>query len=374
MRILVLIHEYPPVGGGGGRVAQDLCQRLASAGHEIHLLTAQCGELPPLEKQCGLTIERLPSGRREPFRADLRAMTGYVVAALRRGLRLAKQWKPDVIHAHFAVPAGAAAWPLSILPGTPYVLTAHLGDVPGGVPEKTGKWFRWIFPFTPPIWRRARSVIAVSGFTRQLALQSYPNVPVEVIPNGVDLQVLDPGEIALQDPPRIVFAGRLMLQKNPLQVVRSLAGVRDLRWQCEMLGDGPLMVAVQAEIAAHGLQDRIVLRGWVTPEQVLQAYARSDLLFMPSLSEGLPVAGVQALAMGLALVVSHIGGWADLVREGENGSMVPVESPAGFAAALRGLLGSPEKLLAARQASRNHAQIFNLDRIAAEYERVLRVN
>lgn len=372
MRILVLIHEYPPVGGGGGRVAQDLCQRLAAAGHEIHLLTAQCGDLPALETQGNLTVERLPSWRREPFRADLKAMTGYVLAALRRGLGLVKSWKPDVIHAHFAVPAGAAAWAISVLTGTPYILTAHLGDVPGGVPEKTGKWFRWIFPLTPPIWRRARQVVAVSQFTRQLARQSYPDVAVEVIPNGVDLKALDPGEIILQHPPRVVFAGRFMPQKNPLQVVRALAAVHDLPWQCEMLGDGPLKGAVQQEIAASGLQERIHLGGWVTPEQVLQAYARSDILFMPSLSEGLPVAGVQALAMGLALVVSRIGGWVDLVQEGQNGVMVAVDEPAGFSAALRDLLGSPEKLSAARHASRRLAERFDLARISEAYERLFR--
>ena len=170
MRILVLIHEYPPVGGGGGRVAQDLCQGFVQHGHEVRVLTAQCGGLPAQEDQDGIQIIRLNSWRREPFRADLRAMAGYVLAAVAKGLPLIRSWKPDVIHVHFAVPAGAAAWLLSLFSGVPYVLTAHLGDVPGGVPEKTGKWFRWIFPFTPPIWKRAAGVAAVSEFTRSLAL------------------------------------------------------------------------------------------------------------------------------------------------------------------------------------------------------------
>lgn len=367
MRILVLIHEYPPVGGGGGRVAQDLCRRLVAAGHEIHLLTAQCDDLPRFEQQDGIVIERLASWRREMFRADLRAMMGYVLSSLWNGYKLVRRWQPNLIHAHFAVPAGATAWALSMLTGTPYVLTAHLGDVPGGVPEKTGKWFRWIFPFTPPIWRRARRIAAVSSFTRQLALNSY-STPVEVIPNGVDLQELDPGEIRLQDPPRVVFAGRFMPQKNPLQLVRTLAALKDLPWQCEMLGDGPLMGDVRREIEALELGERILLHGWVTPEQVLAAYRRSDILFMPSLSEGLPVAGVQALAMGLALVVSRIGGWSDLIQPGENGAMVDVEDTAGFEEALRELLGNPARLLAARQASRKLAAQFDLARITASYE------
>ena len=65
----------------------------------------------------------------------------------------------------------------------PYVLTAHLGDIPGASPEKTKKWFQYIQPFTPPIWKNAARVIAVSEFSRTMALKSY-NVPIDVIPNG----------------------------------------------------------------------------------------------------------------------------------------------------------------------------------------------
>ena len=373
MRILVLIHEYPPVGGGGGRVARDLCGRLAAAGHEIYLLTARYGDLPRLERRGNLTVERLSSGRREPYRADLKAMAGFIVAATARGLKLSREWKPDVIHAHFAVPAGPSAWLISTLTGVPYILTAHLGDVPGGVPEKTGKWFRWIYPLTPPVWKGAKKVVAVSPFTRQLAAQSYPGVTVDVIPNGVDLRAIDPGALALNSPPRIVFSARLMPQKNPLQVVRTLAAVRDLPWQCEILGDGPLMEPLRREIADHHLDDRINLTGWVTPEVVLQAYARSDILFMPSLSEGLPVTGVQALAMGLALVVSRIGGWDGLVDDGENGFRVSLDTPERFETALRNLLDDPERLLKARLASRRLAEKFDLDSVAAAYENIFNV-
>ena len=87
-------------------------------------------------------------------------MAGFVGASLLKGYPLLGKWRPDVMHVHFAVPAGAAGWLLNRLSGVPYVLTAHLGDVPGGVPEKTGKWFRLIFPLTPPIWRDAAAVTA----------------------------------------------------------------------------------------------------------------------------------------------------------------------------------------------------------------------
>lgn len=370
MRILVLIHEYPPVGGGGGRVAQDLCEGLAAHGHTLEVLTATCGDGTGVETRAGLTIRRLRSLRREPFRADMRAMAGYVAAAAWEGLKAVKRFKPDVIHAHFAVPAGAAAWLISRLTGVPYVLTAHLGDVPGGVPEKTGKWFRYIFPFTPPIWNGARAVVAVSEFTRGLAVAKY-TAAVRVIPNGVDLKTNDPGEIRVNDPPRVIFAGRFMPQKDPLQVVRALAEVKALRWNAVMCGDGPLRPDVEAEIARLGLGDRIILTGWVPPEAVLGWYRQGDLLFMPSLSEGLPVVGVQAMAYGLALVLSRAGGNPELVEEGENGFLFNPGDGKGFANGLRALLSDPRRLLAARQSSRRLAERFDLAKIVGDYERLL---
>ncbi len=369
MRILVLTHEYPPIGGGGGRVAQDLCQGFADHGHEVLVLTARYGDQPLEEQRQGVRIRRLNSGRRLAYKADLRAMAGYVWCSFWEGLRIIRQWKPDWIHTHFAVPAGAAAWGLSLFTGVPYVLTAHLGDVPGGVPEKTGRWFRWIYPFTPPIWRRAVQVVAVSAYTRQLALQHYP-VPIEVIYNGVDLEALDPGEIRVQDPPRLVFAGRLMPQKNPLLLVQALAEVKHLPWECVLIGDGVLRPDVEKEIQRCGLEERFTLTGWIQPAEVIGWYRRSDLLFMPSLSEGLPVAGVQAMAMGLALVLSRVGGCVDLVEPGENGYLVESGDRAGFVVALQALLSDPQKLYSARLASRRLAKKFDLNTVVESYERV----
>ena len=369
MRLLVLTHEYPPIGGGGGRVALDLCQKFSAQGDEVHVLTMGWGNLPELERQGGLTIQRLNCGRKQPYKAAFMDMLRYILRATRAGLGLIRRWKPDLIHVHFAVPGGAAAWALSLLTRTPYVLTVHLGDVPGGVPEKTGRWFRWIYPFTPLIWRRAARVVAVSNYTRQLALDHYP-LQIEVVPNGVDTRELDPGVIRLQDPPCLVFAGRFVPQKNPLQVVRTLAKLKDLPWHCAMLGDGAMRAEVEEEINRLGLGERFSLPGWVTPEQVIDWYCRSDILFMPSLSEGLPVAGVQALSMGLALVLSRAGGNTDLVVPGENGCLLDPDDSNGFEAMLRSLLENPARLLAFRQASRKTAEKFDLDNVVESYHRI----
>jgi glycosyltransferase involved in cell wall biosynthesis len=103
---------------------------------------------------------------------------------------------------------------------------------------------------------------------------------------------------------------------------------------------------------------------------VLDCFSRSDILFMPSISEGLPVVGVQALAKGLAIVASNIGGFLDLVDHGQNGSLIEVQDLAGFGEILKSLLSEPGLLLKYRQASLVKASDFDIERITDQYERV----
>jgi glycosyltransferase involved in cell wall biosynthesis len=370
MRILVLIHEFPPIGGGGGQVAKDICKELVNIGHEVVLITAHLKGLPREETVDGIRVVRIRSLRREAYGADLLAMGAYILMSLLPAWRLTRSWKPNLIHVHFAVPAGALAWLLSRLTGIPYLLTVHLGDIPGGVPEKTENWFRWFYPLTPPIWRDAACVVAVSDYTRGLAAKHYP-VDVRVIPNGVDLASRTSNEIHVGSPPTIIFAGRFVDQKNPLHLVRTLAELHDLPWQCIMLGDGPLRNEVEMEICRHGLQKRFNLPGWITPDQVNTWLSGSDILFMPSRAEGLSVVGLQALGLGLAIVSSRAGGFVDLVEPGGNGYLVSDPNSPEFTSALRLLLADPELLRRFREASREKAKSFDLNKIAADYAQVM---
>lgn len=369
MRVLVLVHEYPPIGGGGGKVAEDICVGLVARGHQVRVLTMHLKGLAPIETRDGVDLIRIRSGRRYAYKASFSSMFLYLLSGFLPGLKEIRTWKPDLIHVHFAVPAGALAWILSKLTGVPYVLTAHLGDVPGGVPEKTDRWFKWVRPFTPPIWRSASAVVAVSEFTKSLAEKKYP-VSVEVIPNGIEVHRFDPGRISVHIPAKIVFAGRFVQQKNPLQIIQTLSRLKHLPWTCALLGDGPCRNEIEKSIQENDLADRIELPGWLTPDDVIDTFRNSDILFMPSLSEGLPVVGVQALAMGLAIVGSS-SGFVDLIKPGENGYLFPANDTDHFASALGALVTDPIMLLKFRKYSRRLAANFDLQAILNRYEILL---
>jgi glycosyltransferase involved in cell wall biosynthesis len=366
MRILVLNYEFPPVGGGGGRACADLCKELAGRGHELHVLTSRARGLDMEEPRDGYMISRVPTGRRSFFRASFLTMLGYVLLGILPGLRLIRRMKPDIIHVHFAVPTGALAWVLSKLTGIPYVLTVHLGDVPGGVPQKTDRWFRIVAPFIPPIWERASRVVAVSKFTRQLASAHY-DVPVSIIPNGVVIQ----SDIAVNppsQPPILIFAGRFQHQKNLPFLIRALSLIQDLPWTLKLIGEGPERLLIEEAVTQEELETRIEFNGWMESEEVEDELLASDILVMPSLSEGLPIVGVQALAKGLAIVANRAGGLEDIVQEGVNGRLCQIGDQDCFVEALRWALEDLDRLSTMKFASKEMSNRFDIRRVADEYE------
>jgi glycosyltransferase involved in cell wall biosynthesis len=298
-------------------------------------------------------------------------MLGFLLATLIPALKLIRAWRPDIIHVHFAVPTGVLGRVLSKVCRIPYLLTAHLGDVPGGVPEKTDRWFRYVFPFTKGIWRDAANVVAVSDYTRDLALKHY-EVPIQVIPNGVRIprEAFEQRDVQVGNPVRIIFAGRFQPQKNLICLVKSLAQVKDLSWECSLYGDGPQREMIEAEIEKVELADRVHLPGWVHTEVVWEKLGESDLLAMPSLSEGLPVVGVHALGRGLAIVANRAGGLIDLVDDGVNGRLCQIGDQTCFEEALRWCLEDKVRLKSLKKASLLKSQSFDIDNIAQTYERL----
>jgi glycosyltransferase involved in cell wall biosynthesis len=258
------------------------------------------------------------------------------------------------------------------LTGVPYVLTAHLGDVPGGAPEQTAHLFRLLKPFTVPIWRSAADTTAVSSFVVGLAQRAYRVAPHLVL-NGVHLSGHPSPTTAVDaGPVRLVWVGRMQAQKNLLFGVRALALARDANWRLDVIGDGPDRAAVEEAVRTAGISERVAFRGWLDPAEVHAAMAASHVLFMPSLSEGLSMVSVEALLHGLALICSRIGGFADVAIDGVNAVVCSLDDATTFASAVRGLCTNRVRLAAMRSASYKHAAKFDLERSLDAYEEVLR--
>ena len=368
-RVLVLCYEYPPLGGGGGRVAAQVAAALVERGYEVRVITAGMPHLPKRSMIEGVEVIRVRSGRQREDTCTIFEMLLWVTASFFTTLREVWCWRPQVMHAHFAVPTGAVAWIIYQLMSIPYVLTAHLGDVPGGVPEQTERLFKMIKPFTVPIWRAATRVTAVSSFVAALAKKAYGITP-EVILNGTQLPQQKPQKS--QGVPQLLMVGRLSIQKNPLVAVQAMALLREQSWNLQIIGEGPLSSALHEEVKSLGLEERVTFSGWLSAHDVKSAMEQADLLLIPSLSEGLPMVGVEALAHGLAIIGSRIGGLKDIVTEGENGSLFALlEGPEALALAVRPFLEKGELLIRAQEASWHRSKNFEWSRSIDAYEKML---
>jgi glycosyltransferase involved in cell wall biosynthesis len=370
VKILLLCYEYPPVGGGGGRVAAQVAASLACRGHQVRVVTAGMRHLPRREVRENVEILRPASFRRREDTCTVPEMALYVFTNVWTAVTEARCWRPDIIHAHFAVPTGPVAFLASLFAGIPYVLTVHLGDVPGGVPQQTDHLFRLVGCLVAPIWHRAKAVTAVSRFVAGLAAKAYGVEPI-VVPNGVRLVAAS--RLSILSRGRILMVGRLSIQKNPLLAIRALALIREMDWSLGVIGDGPLRTEMEALARHEGIVDRVTVHGWLSEAQVAERMAESDILLLTSLQEGLPMVAIEALQWGLAIVSSRIGGVHDIVDEGKNGFLCELTA-AAFAERLRELLAMPALLSAMRRASREKAAQFDLEKTVSSYESILEAN
>jgi glycosyltransferase involved in cell wall biosynthesis len=301
-------------------------------------------------------------------------MGAYVVTSFLPTLRHLQRWRPDVVHAHFAVPTGWLAWAASWLFPQPYVLTCHLGDLPGGNPEQTDGLFRWLQPVIRPVWRKAAAVSASSSFAVDLAEAAYGICPA-LIPNGLSMEGRPLKLGPSPRPVQLLAVGRFNPQKNfpwLLETLAPLLAEGDLpEWRLTLIGDGPQRGEVEEVRRRAGLEDRVELAGWVSEETLREHLRRSQIFLMPSLSEGNPVAALEALKQGLAILGSDTPGLADVIEEGKNGYAVALSEPKLYRSRLRELLVEQAKLESFRHRSLELAERFDIEGIVDRFAGLL---
>jgi len=371
LKILTLCYEWPPVGGGGGRAANELAESIAARGHQVRVQTIRFHGTPAHEVANGVDIYRTWGFRQRADQCSPFEMAGYLASSAIPTLRLIAEFKPDVIHAHFAVPTGALAFACSRLSGRPYLITAHLGDVPGAIPDQTDTLFRWLNPLIRPIWQHAACVVAVSRFVGELAENAYGRKPV-IVPNGISLSIRPSAPQSPSRVPRLIFVGRLNSQKNLIFLAPVLAKIREFEWVFDVVGDGAERKTLETAFAEFGLSSRVHFHGWLDRTTVEQKLADAEIFILPSFVEGLSVAVLEALKFGLALIGSDIPTLRDCVTPDLNGYLIPLNSPDLWIKRLTTILTNPQLRLSMRQKSWEIAPEFDLERITDRYEALYR--
>lgn len=301
-----------------------------------------------------------------------------MVAGIARALTLVLGGRVDVVHLHVA--KGLSAFRKGVI-----VAAARRRGVPTVLHTHAGAFAEWFDGLPAPLRRlaarllRADRVVVLAEGAREV-YTSRLGIPAErvlVVPNPVEW----PAELPVRDPHasrvRGVFLGRLIDRKGVFDLIDAIAGLHAdhrARLHVTLAGHGDVD-AVHAAVAAADLGGSVAVRSWIGPQERDALLRDAELLLLPSWWEGLPMSVLEGMAWGLCPVVTPVGGLATLVRDGDNGVVVPVHDPAALGAALDKLLSDDEVRGQLGARARESVAPFGADawadRLVAMYREVL---
>jgi glycosyltransferase involved in cell wall biosynthesis len=357
------------VGGTESQLVK-LAGSLAARGHDVHVVAlSRSGPYEPELRTLGIPTRIFsytglrthgPDGRRSA-RVLLRELSQLVEV-----WRHLRALRPDVCHG-FLFTCYTHVLPIAWLAGVPARVNGRRGAPP---PTPTGL-LRTLLDFAG---HRSSNLYVTNSRALRAELAGEEKVPVgriEVIPNGVEL----PEETAepARCPARGIVVANLIAYKGHADLIEALALLDEPPYLC-LVGQGPERERLAALVRARGLGHVVTLAGAVPDARALLAGFQFAVL--PSHSEGLPNAVLEAMAAGLPVVATAVGGVPDIVADGETGLLVPPRDPAALAKAIERLAADPDLRAAMGAAGRRAATRLSVadcaDRHEAAYRALLR--
>ncbi len=370
LRVAMIIQAYHPHVGGAERQLAALAPLLADRGVEAHILTRRYPGLKGFEMVAGMPVHRLPIPG-----SKVTASLSFTLAAL----PLLRRLRPDVIHAHELLSPATTAVVAKRLFGIPVVAKVlrggELGDIAKLKSRRSGA--RRLTAFR----RHVDAFITISReIDNELAEMGIPPQKRPFIPNGVNVDRFKPvsqakkqglrDQLGLPAGPIAIFTGRLAAEKRVDQLIDRWTAVRAAHPAAALLILG---TGEQEPLLRKRAGDGVHFLGRV--EDVVPYLQAADLFVLPSATEGLSNALLEAMAVGLTAVATNVGGAPDVIAHGRNGWLIAPDQPEALQAALVSLLGDAARRtqmgeLARAKVARQYALAAVAENLHGLYEAV----
>lgn len=340
MRILFL-HKFNFNTGWGGSASylRALYVSLTKMGHNIRVVSAKYPDkygyttcqLPfetaltfgPEKRPGEITLDELSMEELESM-ADKAAKT---IAA-----REFSKEKPDLIIANHINLMALVAWRLSKRFDVPYRIISYGTDTQMLLKDR-----RYCRIFGAAA-QDAEKILSISGYVAKEILATVGG-RVEVLGGGVDLDLFYPAPASPKMKKRLVFFGRFVTEKGLWTLLEAFSQQKNAA-ELELVGEGPLRGELKAFLAASPLRDRVKLTDYVVPERLRDVLITSGLAIVPSLwQEPLGLVVLEAMACGLPVVASAVGGIPEMITHRENGLLVPPGDSSALASAIDSVMG-----------------------------------
>lgn len=379
--MVVLATTFPArAGDGTPEFVLTLCQALP--GFDVTVVAPWIRGAPRRERIGDVEVRRvryappgvvgvaddaiMPALRARPLR--VLQLPGLVLALAWGAWREVRRTHAVVVNAHWIVPAGLIAAVLRALGGPPFVLTVHGADA---YTLSSGP----LRGLKRAVLRRAAAVAPVSHDIAA-ALELGEDSPV--LRMGVDTSSIRE-RVGPRQPVsgRLVYIGRLAEKKGVDVLLEALVAVPHA--DLVVIGDGPDRGALEARAARLGVADRVRFEGRQPKDAVLHALTTATAVVIPSRvasdgdQEGTPVVLAEAMAAGVPVVASALGGLGECIEDGRTGVLVPPDDPPALAAALTAVTSGTVDLDAmGRAAADEAARSLDIAAVGRAYEVLLR--
>ena len=363
IRVLVLTTSYPLDPGDSSSVfLKYLCEHLHRKGVEIHVLAPALSEGGEAREN-GIFVHRfrymlhpwqklaygsgiLPNLKKQPLLWLV--LPFFMLSFLVTALVVAKRTRPSVIHGHWILPTGLVALVTGKLYRLPFVLTAHGGDafsMRSGLLSRLKKF----------VVRNASAWTANTNTTANAILPGATSYGCNIVPMGVDTTVFKPISSEKQrqgNIRRILFVGRLVEKKGANVLLRAISllpeeirsGIR-----VDIVGDGAEKPVLIEQAQKSGIDMLVNFVGTVPNKELPSFLQKADVFVGPSIvdstgdTEGQGVVFLEAMACGLPVIASNVGGIAEVIENGVNGILVPPGDAEKLSLALNELLFDEEE-------------------------------
>src|SRR3989344_3374176 len=338
-RILVFTTAYRPMIGGSEIALEEIIRRLPDIFFDI-ITPRHKSEFKAFESGRNFNIHRVGPGFESA--KIIFPILGFLKA---RHLMISNRY--DAIHAYQASYGGGTAWLVKLFyPRLPFMLTMQEGKK---LDEQAFilNWLREL------IIKRADVVTVISNYLKEYVRNISNNKKVFLIPNGVDLKNFQfpisnfQSNFNLQtsepeNTKTIITVSRLVPKNGTEDLIEALnllnSKYKIFNLKLIIIGDGPLLASLRFKVKSLKLEDSVKFIGKIPNEMIPQYLAQADVFVRPSLSEGLGTAFLEAMAAGLPVIATPVGGISDFLKDGETGLFCRVGDPEDIAAKISKVL------------------------------------
>lgn len=319
MKIAILVSLFPPKWLAGTEIATyNIAKYLTNRGHEVHVITSLDEGFPKESVEEGSYVHRI-------LLRKIRFLG--IMSFWMETLWHLKKVNPNIIHAQ-SVGNGIPAFLSKKILKKPYVVCGQGSDI----------YLPWLFknPISKLVITNANTVIALTE-DMKTEIQKIYDIEISVIPNGINLD-------KFRNLSRETFRKRLGIKKGEkiITFVGTLRPVKGLKYLIQamniiskqdtgiklmLVGDGEERLALQELVKELDLEDRVTFVGKVLNEEIPGYMIASDVFVLPSLSESFGIVNLEAMACGLPIVASKVGGLPEIVKNGVNGFLVEPKNP-----------------------------------------------